>query len=131
MKRLFVVAVTALIALLVASAIAMAAQPVPGGIYKGKSTANDRVFIDVFNNGKKVKVAKVTDRCGVTWRLRRLEIDSRGRFSGRQLDGRGDLVFKIRGRFVERRQITGRLDDTTCKNRERRSYAAAFVRRGP
>ena len=131
MKRLTVVAITALAALLVASAIAMAAQPVPGGIYKGKSTANDRVFIDVFNNGRKVKVAKVTDRCGVTWRLRRLEIDARGRFSGRQLDGSGDLVFKIRGRFVERRQITGRIDDTTCKNRAKRSYSADFVRRGP
>ncbi len=131
MKRFSVVAVLALAAVLVASAVAMAAQPVPGGIYKGKSTANDRVFIDVFNNGRKVKVAKVTDRCGVTWRLRRLEIDARGRFSGRQLDGGGDLVFKIRGRFVERRQITGKIDDTTCKQRERRSYAADFVRRGP
>ncbi len=62
MKRFSVVAVLALAAVLVASAVAMAAQPVPGGIYKGKSTANDRVFIDVFNNGRKVKVAKVKDR---------------------------------------------------------------------
>ena len=130
MKRFSVVAVLALAAVLVASAVATAAQPVPGGIYKGKSTANDRVFVDVFNNGRKVKVAKVTDSCGITYRLRRLEIDNRGRFSGRQTDGTGDLVFRIRGRFVERRQITGRIEDTTCKRRAR-SYAAAFVRRGP
>ncbi|MGI8805595.1 MAG: hypothetical protein ACR2IN_07905 [Thermoleophilaceae bacterium] len=47
-----------------------------------------------------------------------------------KINGSGDLVFKIRGRFVERRQITGRIDDTTCKSRESRSYAASFDRRG-
>lgn len=128
MKRLSVGAVVVAVAL-VLSAVAIAAQPVPGGIYKGKSNQNDRVFLDVFNNGNKVKLARVHDPCGTEWRLRRLEIDNRGRFSGRQVDGTGDMVFKIRGRFVERRLVTGKIDDTTCK-RERRAYSARFIRRG-
>lgn len=128
MKRLSITATLAVAALLAASTMAMAAQPAPGGVYKGKSTDNDRVTLKVFKNGNKIGLAKVKDKCGDTWRIRRIAIDDRGRFVGKQTSGTGQVEFKVRGRFVSRKNVTGRLVSETCSG-ERRSYAADLVRK--
>ena len=90
-----------------------AAFPTHGATYEGRSEARDRVVLSVSERGHRLN-ARIRDRCGGRYQVKRVQIKKKGRFQGRALGPLSLPTLVLRGRFITKRKVRGSISTIAC-----------------
>lgn len=112
MSRKLKVVSAVLVCLFTMTAVALAALPRAGRIYKGTSTANHKVKL-VAETKHKLSLIRVVDECDEVQKFHDVRVKDDGSFKAVEKFGETP-IYTVEGKFVRRGKAKGTVSQTAC-----------------